>query len=963
MALINCPECGKQISNKSIACPHCGLPSSYYIISDSIRSEEKENLINQLENNSINMYEVSEEVPLQAFDYNEFKNALISFDKDYNQIINTDKYISAKESNHFYSLYKKYFDSIANPLTMQYIKTNASTLKIDDIQAERFFSKMQHFSKSVETHNENYISRKLIEYEDYFDNLLSDIDPNIRLDDEQRRAVLTDDNHCLLVAGAGAGKTTTMAAKVKFLVEKQGIRPEDIIVISYTNKAIDELKDRINKKLKIAAKICTFHSFAYEIIKRSTPEPPEVNMYAYKIVFEMLEKSVFNNKQLMRNLILFLGYYFDLPEDILKFDSLNAYHAYKAAMDYETLKSGLGEYIKRVQNQRSKYVKTLTGEYLRSVQEVQIANFLYLNSIDYEYEKIYPFAIPGSKKKYTPDFFIKQGENECYIEHFGITESLFSNRFTPEQLKKYKKGIADKRELHRNFKTNLIETWSYYNDKRSLLDHLKEELQRKGFILKPRDLDIIYKKIVETGKDKYVYKLIWFLLEFIQQFKTSGYDADGFSVLREKTDNVRTLLFLDIAEQVYNYYQEILMSNNQIDFADMINDANFYLLEMEKCGIDLSYKYIIIDEFQDIAKQRFNLTKRLSDITKAKVVAVGDDWQSIFAFAGSDITLFTKFREMMGSGTELQITHTYRNSQELIDIVGNFIQKNSMQIKKQLISPKHLDNPIVLEEYDDSFNVQKNLAGAIVKAIGKILAEFGTKSSILMIGRYGFDFYTLLRTGEFEEISNNKLKCNKYPEADITCMTAHSSKGLGFDNVILVNMKENKFGFPCQIEDDPIIKLVTYEDTSMPFAEERRLFYVALTRTKNRVYIAAPLHRPSRFLVELIKDYNLEHSEEMNMNVVEMFKLRCPNCNYPIKYEFNKNYGLPLYICTNDPEVCDFMTNDRVVRKDIFKCPECKDGYMIVKKSKNSEDRFYGCTNYSDNKDGCNTVMAFNDIK
>jgi len=99
------------------------------------------------------------------------------------------------------------------------------------------------------------------------------------------------------------------------------------------------------------------------------------------------------------------------------------------------------------------------------------------------------------------------------------------------------------------------------------------------------------------------------------------------------------------------------------------------------------------------------------------------------------------------------------------------------------------------------------------------------------------------------------------------------------------------------------------------------------------------------------------------MNVVEMFKLRCPNCNYPIKYEFNKNYGLPLYICTNDPEVCDFMTNDRVVRKDIFKCPECKDGYMIVKKSKNSEDRFYGCTNYSDNKDGCNTVMAFNDIK
>ncbi len=82
-------------------------------------------------------------------------------------------------------------------------------------------------------------------------------------------------------------------------------------------------------------------------------------------------------------------------------------------------------------------------------------------------------------------------------------------------------------------------------------------------------------------------------------------------------------------------------------------------------------------------------------------------------------------------------------------------------------------------------------------------------------------------------------KSKKYPNANITFMTAHSSKGLGYDNVILINMIEGKFGFPCQIEDDLIIKLVTYEDKSMPFAEERRLFYVAMTRTKNRVYIAA----------------------------------------------------------------------------------------------------------------------------
>ena len=335
-------------------------------------------------------------------------------------------------------------------------------------------------------------------------------------------------------------------------------------------------------------------------------------------------------------------------------------------------------------------------------------------------------------------------------------------------------------------------------------------------------------------------KLILFMMNFIEQYKTTGYDEAGFEILRKKTDNPRTLLFLDIAEEVYHHYQNVLKQSNQIDFADMINDAHFYLQEIERQHIEMPYKYIIIDEFQDIARQRFNLTKRLSEITKAKVVAVGDDWQSIYAFSGSDITLFTRFLELMGAGTELKITHTYRNSQELIDIAGGFVQKNSAQIRKQLISPKHLENPVVIEAFDDSVKPMKALSEKVEEIIGKIIAEYGEKSSILLIGRYNYDMYKLYKAGAFTELPNNRVKSEKYPNADITFMTAHSSKGLGYDNVILVNMFEGKFGFPCQIEDDPIMKLVMHEDRSMPFAEERRLFYVAMTRTKNRVYIATP---------------------------------------------------------------------------------------------------------------------------
>ena len=932
MALILCPECKHQISDKAEQCPYCGLPAKYF---------------------SSEVLEKSQEVfSKENFDYKGLGNVLISFDQDYMKLFTSDHYITHKETLQIENTYLHYYETLKNKQTYQYIEKHALAFRIDIAALQSFLCRMHTLEADISSHNSAYVEQTLVREKEYFDNILNEIDPGIQLDDEQRRAVITDDDYCLLVAGAGAGKTTTMAAKVKYLVEKKHIAPEEIIVISYTNKAIGELKERINKGLGIPAKICTFHAFAFEIVKQFSAEPPEVNFSSYKIISEMLEHVIFHDKELMRKLVLFLGYYFDLSEDVFKFENLNQYHLYKAAQDYETLKSGLGEYIRKVERQRNKQVKTITGEYLRSVQEVQIANFLYLNGLDYEYEKPYPWGSLSSKK-YTPDFYITQGEHAVWLEHYALTEWGYSNIFTPQQIAKYKKAIRDKRNLHAKSRTTLLETWSVYRDHKPLLEHLKEALEKEGFVLKPRNPEEVYRKIVETGKDKYIYKLILFMAKFIEQYKTTGYDSDGFKILREKTDNPRTLLFLEIAEQVYHYYQGVLKQRNQIDFADMINDAHYYLQEIERQNISLPYRYIIIDEFQDIARQRFNLTKRLSEITQAKVVAVGDDWQSIYAFSGSDITLFTRFLDLMGAGTELKITHTYRNSQELIDIAGRFVQKNSTQIRKKLISPKHLDDPVKIVAFNDTVKPMNALAETIEDILGQIIDEFGETGSILLIGRYNYDMYKLFHTGRFTELPGGRVKSEKYPNANITFMTAHGSKGLGYDNVILINMFEGKFGFPCQIEDDPIMKLVTYEDTSMPFAEERRLFYVAMTRTKNRVYIAAPKNKPSRFLVELIKDFNIAHDEGINMQVVDLFNLRCPVCGFPLKYEFNKNYGLNLWICTNDAEVCDFMTNDRVHKHDIRKCPKCKDGYLIVKVNPKNGSVFYGCTNYYRDTDKC----------
>ena len=694
MALIKCPECGNSISDRAEKCPHCGLPAKFF--------------------------QAQEQDTQAVMDYESLGNILISFDGDYTRLFSHNRYITHRDTVYLQETYGPYYTHMKNKMIFQYIENHAGQLRVDIDMLKSFLRKMHTLDADITSHNGTFVDTAIEKDKEYFDHIFDEIDPGIRLDDEQRRAVVTDDDYCLLVAGAGAGKTTTMAAKVKYLVEKQLVNPEEIIVISYTRKAIGELKDRINNGLHIPAEICTFHKFAFDIVKRFSSEPPEVNLSSYKIIFDMLEHAIFHNKPLMRNLVLFMGYYFDLTEDVFKFENLDQYHMFKAAQDYDTLKSGLGEYVKKVEQQRTKRVKTITGEYLRSVQEVQIANFLYLNGLDYEYERVYPYDSPSRSKKYTPDFYISQGEHTAWLEHYALTESGYNRIFTPQQIAKYKKEIRDKRELHATYHTNLLETWSFYNDRRPLLDHLKEALEKEGFILKPRNLDEVYRKIVETGKDKYIYKLIFFMMNFIEQYKTTGYDAGGFEILRKKTDNPRTLLFLDIAEQVYHHYQATLKKNNEIDFADMINDAHAYLHEIEQQGIELPYKYIIIDEFQDIARQRFNLTKRLSEITKAKVVAVGDDWQSIYAFSGSDITLFTRFLELMGAGTELKITHTYRNSQELIDIAGGFVQKNAAQIRKQLISPKHLKDPVLIREFDDSFKPMKALASQLKLLLARL---------------------------------------------------------------------------------------------------------------------------------------------------------------------------------------------------------------------------------------------------
>lgn len=846
---------------------------------------------------------------------------------------------------------------------------------IDPTKFSMAIKKLEDTEKHVDQHNVEYLTSAKAKNKKYLDAILADIDPNITLDENQRDVVLTDEDYCLVIAGAGAGKTTTVAAKVKYLVDKKHIDPKQILVISFTNKAVEELQDKINKALSIDCPITTFHSTGNAIIRKTVNQKLNVvdSTKLYFVLSDYFKGNLLKNERMVNNLILFFGSYFDAPYEG---DDLNLFFNSVANARYETLRSDLNEYIQEVSDTRSKKQVTISNEVLRSRQEVEIANFLYLNNIEYLYEPIYPFNIQLSRKPYTPDFMIRQGDRIAYLEHFGLTESGENNRFSSDEIESYKRAIKDKIHLHKQHGTTLIYTFSHYNDHRTIAEHLKEKLEKNGFELHPRPQREVVEKLVSSEQSRYIRRLVDLVCRFISNFKTNAYVGEDFIRMSNSTKNVRTKLFLDICRECYLEYQRYLMENDAVDFQDMINESARILREVREMKQKLDFKYIIVDEYQDISRQRFDLTKELSAVTNAKIIAVGDDWQSIYAFSGSDITLFTKFNEKMGYGKLLKIVNTYRNAQEVIDIAGNFIQKNTSQIQKELISPKRIKDPVIIYTYDsirkektaDSRSgVNYAIAHAVEVALEQImdynkLEGKESKSNILLLGRFNFDGDALDKSGLFEYITRGgKIRSVKYPKLDITFMTAHSSKGLGYDNVIVINGRNETYGFPSKIENDPVLKFVVVEDQSIEYAEERRLFYVAMTRTKNRVFFIAPEQNPSEFLLEIKRDYKNvvlrgNWKEEQKQ---QKYRKVCPICGYPLQYRYKNAYGLRLYLCTNEPEICGFITNDLSGKKmSIQKCDKCVDGYLIVKKSRDSrKEPFLGCTNFTQDGKGCNNAQ------
>lgn len=484
-----------------------------------------------------------------------------------NQYISKREFLSSvdkkKDVLHFFDVL------IQSQMLENFCKSNRQS--VQEITAA--LDECNKINEIIDFHNEQYIKQALINEREYFDGILKKVDKNILLDEDQRRVILTDEDYCLVIAGAGAGKTTTVAAKVKFLVDKKNIKPSQILVVSFTNKAVNELKEKINKELEIDCPIATFHSVGNAIININTPEE-KLNIVdqskLYFVIRDYFRNAILQNESIVNKLIMFFASYFDAPYEG---DDLNSFFNNIAKANFSTLRSDLEDFKREIIDTRTKKSVTIQNEVLRSQQEVEIANFLYLNNIEYEYEPIYQYNITYYRKPYTPDFIIYQDDKCAYIEHFGITESGKNNRYSDEELTRYKKAVNDKVRLHNEHGTVLIYTFSGYNDNRPLIMHLKEELESKGFKLKPRSNKEIMEMLVTGEENRYIRKLLNLICRFISNFKVNGYSDDEFNRMYHSTQNVRSRLFLDICNDCYLEYERWLNENKAVDFEDMINES------------------------------------------------------------------------------------------------------------------------------------------------------------------------------------------------------------------------------------------------------------------------------------------------------------------------------------------------------------------------------------------------------
>lgn len=729
----------------------------------------------------------------------------------------------------------------------------------------------QDFSTYADGVNEKHLEKQLVDTKAFFDCV-----EKSPLTPEQSKAVVCFDNRILLVASAGSGKTSTMVAKAGYALKSGYFEADRMLLLAFNNDAAAELRQRIKDRLgplglaadKVVAK--TFHAFGLEIIGLATGKRPSLAPWVesgrdLEQLLTIVDTLKDRDPGFRASWDLFrIVFGQDLPKFGKEADSPDSW-------DRSTRKEGFW---------------TFNNEVVKSRGEQLIANWLFYNGVRYVYEGPYEVDTADPQhRQYRPDFYFPDAN--VYLEHWALN----ADGEPPLDFVGYKDGMEWKKLVHAANGTKLLETtvaglWSG-----KAFSYLETQLQELGVALDPNpDRPTPGRNPIENPRLARTFR------SFMTHAKSNRLDV---AELKKRLHSgvagdfrFRHAMFLGLLEKVWTEWESRLTLEKYIDFEDMLNLAT----DCVEQGKWVSpYELVMVDEFQDASHARARLVAGLVNGPDKYLFAVGDDWQSINRFAGADLAVMTDFERRFGSTVTLRLETTFRCPQSLCDISSTFVQRNPKQLRKAVRSTKpNLTGPIQIIRVEDEREIQSAVKMRLAE-LSKEAVATGNKSKVLLLGRYQKD-KAYLPEG--------------HASLDLEFITVHSSKGLEADHIILPRMTSETLGFPSRVADDPVLLLAMPGGDTFENAEERRLFYVAMTRARATVTLITIAHKESPFLTELVRE------NQISVRTV------------------------------------DGTEDSREL------CPVCRDGFMVTRTGKYGD--FLGCTNYPKCKNTKNITQVTN---
>lgn len=723
---------------------------------------------------------------------------------------------------------KEQFKHRFAPLFNDAYQLKKELVKFHVTPSERLLKLIDNFERIhqlVKHHNKVVIEKRLEINRDFFDHCLS-----YPLDQQQRRSIVSEEDNCLVVSSAGSGKTSSIVGKVKYLIERKGIDPKRILLISYTNKAAAELTERMGVN---GLRGYTFHKLALDLIGKVTGQKPSICENTDTMFVQIYHKLLENKK--FRKAIVEYFIDFQIQEE-----------------EWERQKSERRQELAELKQTRLKaLLPDMDGNtiFVKSEQEQKICFALSSLGVKFRYEEPYQHQVADEMhSQYKPDFSIyyeKGGTMQrIYLEHFGVDEhGLVPVWFAKdrgityeEANQQYNDGITWKKALHEKFGTTLLTTSSADFKHFDIRKKLRELLSNAGVPTELKSDEDLYDMVLpkNSKKEKAFIRLI---VTFVTLLKSCCKSVED--ILNNIDDERSEFIIKRIFRPVYEQYVDALKQNGQIDFTDAILWATQLCIKNRP----VSYDYIIVDEFQDISVDRYNFLKALRNGNPpAKLYCVGDDWQSIYRFSGSDMALFNQFADYFGATEINKIETTYRFGEPLVSLSSRFIQRNKAQITKN-IHPFSKQAKTVLNFYAYE-------RSHYCETINQLIASIPTNKSIFLLGRYSFDDYYL--SFSYQSIKDSGRFYYIIDGRKIEFLTVHKSKGLEADYVIILQCNKDTYGFPSQVNDDPVLDHVLTKSDQFPYGEERRLFYVAITRAKVMTMVLYDQRFPSVFVNEFL---------------------------------------------------------------------------------------------------------------